>query len=225
MDKINQILYNLKNNIPQALIRINDGEAQGILEPGCTVARGDQYVPQDLSDALREALQHEQENYWVGLPCDKCATSKWYNRIKDLVRPDYEYLTKAVVTTNRNWKLVIEEFPKVLEGRRVHWVSGQDQNLSNLREKTGIKVATHIQTPLKNSWSLYKQVSQWGKDFQKGSVVILSSGPLSRVLAKEWFQQNPEVTFLDVGSVFDPFTRNVWHSCHRGTLTKCEGCN
>lgn len=224
MDKIHTILENLKNGIPQALSRYNDGELQGIVQTGCTVARGDQVVPQDLSDALREAIAYEQKNYWVGIPCAYCATKKWYKHAIKLVRPDYEYITCAVVTTNRNWKLVVEELPKVLNNKVVHWVSGGDQNLERLQEKTGITTRTHLVVPSKNAWSVYDKLKDAGQSF-KSDIVILSCGPLSRVLARQWFEQNPEGTFLDVGSCFDPFTRNVWHSCHRGTLSKCKGCN
>lgn len=205
------------------LVINNDGEAQAIVQPGCTVARGDQHVPQDLSDALREAIQHEQENYWVGLPCSTCATGKWYHQIKDLVRPDYEYLTKAVVTTNRNWKLFTKELQAIFSNQeyRIHWVSGEDQ----ATDKLPFKIATHIPVANKNSWKEYESMKNWGPDFQQGTVTFFSCGPLGRVLARQWFEQNPKASFIDIGSAFDPYTRNVWHACHNGTLRKCAGCN
>lgn len=223
MDKIYKILSNLREGIPQALSRYNDGEVQGIVQPGCTVARGDQKVSQDLSDALREAIQYQQENYWVGIPCDQCNTAKWYRHAIKLVDPNYKYLTKAVVTTNRNWKLFKDTIPEIIRDStaRVHWVSGVDQNI----RKLGFRVDTHIQLPVKNAWSKYEEIKNWGKDFQRGAIVFFSCGPLARVLARQWFQQNPEATFLDVGSAFDPFTRGVLHACHRGTLAPCKGCN
>jgi hypothetical protein len=233
MDKINNILDNLREGVPQALARFNDGEAQAIVQPDCTVARGDQYVSPGLSNALHEAIQYEQENYWIGLPCDVCATEKWYHKIKHLVRPDYEYLTKAVVTTNRNWKLFTEELPKILKNKPVHWVGSKEQQLNKLP----FKVYNHIHTNSQNAWEQYKDIISWATDIYptrddndvhylgEGEIVILACGPLSRVLVRHWFEKRPNCTFLDVGSAFDPWTRNVWHNCHKGTLGPCKGCN
>jgi hypothetical protein len=203
----------------------NDGEAQAIVQPGCIVARGDQYVSQDLSDALREAIQYEQENYWVGLPCDVCATEKWYHKIKHLVRPDYEYLTKAVVTTNRNWKLFTKEFPKAVKNKKVYWVGSKNHNLDNLNKELEINIKFLIRTPEKNAWSEFETIKTRDEDFNSGDIFVLSCGPLSRVLSRLWFEHRPDCTFLDVGSAFDPWTRNVWHNCHKGTLNSCKGCN
>lgn len=231
IDKIHKILKNLKEGVPQALARFNDGEIGIINNSNFVAARGCQKGSSSLQEALRAAIRHEQENYWVGIPCDKCATKSSYNTAIQLVRPDYEYLTKAVVNTNRNWKLVIEEMPKALEGKEVIWVSGSDQNLESLREKTGIKVSKHLKLPKKDSWRQHSQCLEWLNSISGFSttgrprVVVLSCGPLSRVLSHQGFIAHPDTTFLDLGSTFDPYTRNVWHSCHRGTLNKCEGCN
>lgn len=223
MEKINNILDCLRQDIPVSLARFNDGEAEAILSPGCTVARGDQKVPQELSDALREAIQYEQKNYYVGLPCPHCATGTWYTKIKDLVRPDYEYLTKAVVTTNRNWKMFIKEFPKAVQGKNIIWVGNPQHNIRQLKESINLDVSKVINVPARNAWSRYEDLLD--EQFETGSIIILACGPLARVLVRQWFERWPDCSFIDTGSAFDPFTRNVWHRCHQGTLPPCKGCN
>lgn len=224
MDKINDILNRLRNGVPQALGRFNDGEVRGIIKVGDTVARGCQKVNQELSEKLTEALRHEQENYWKGLPCEVCFP-RFHKRAMFYVDPNYKYLTKAVVNTNRNLKRVWRDFPKFLDGKIVYWVSGGDQDLGKLREETGIDVFQKLTLPKRNAWREYEHIKDRYRVFQKGAVVILSCGPMAEVLVKEWFEQRPDVSFFDMGSTFDPFTRNVWHRCHRGTLPKCKGCN
>lgn len=228
MDKIKNILENFKNNIPQALVRLNDGECQGILEPGCTIARGDQNVSKDLSKLLLEALQHEQENYWVGLPCSKCNTGPWYEKIKKYVNLDYKYLTKAVVNTNRNLDLVVSTLPTVIDkNTNIIWVSGSDQNIVNLRN-IGLNITDQIIVPTKDAWSIVDKIKSdiiYRLDSNKLTVVFLSIGPTSRVLAYQLFKDYPQHTFIDIGSTFDPQTRNVWYSCHLKTLNPCSGCN
>ena len=67
------------------------------------------------------------------------------------------------------------------------------------------------------------------KDFD---IIMISSGPTARVLSKEFFEIDPTRTYIDIGSTFDPFTRNVWHNCHKGWLEtgfnktkRCIKCN
>ncbi len=225
MNKIYTILSNIKNNIPQALARFNDGEMLGIEKVGSVVARGDQTVDQSLSVKLKEALQHQQKNYWVGIPCSHC-WRKHYRRAMKLIDKEYPYLTSAVVTTNRNWKLFRDTFGKNIDAhKKLIWISGADQNMSELEKILHHAIHEHITLPTHNAWKEYENIHTRAHEFESGSVIALSCGPTSRVLAKEWFEERPDCTFIDVGSVFDPYTRNVWNNCHTGTLKPCRECN
>lgn len=225
MKKINEILEKIKNNEQLCYIHLNDGEISIIKDSNAVAARGDQKGSPELSTKLMECLKHEQYNFYKGIPCKHCSTRDSYEYAIKYVNPDYEYLTSAVLFTNRNWKLVIDTLPIVLDDKKIIWVSGDDQDLNNLEYETSLICFDRIVTPQKNAFSEYDKIKNEYTNFTSGSVVILSCGPLARVLAKEWFELRPDCTFLDLGSVFDPYTRNVWHSCHRGTLTPCIGCN
>jgi hypothetical protein len=220
MEKIDTILENLRKQIPFALARFNDGEMQGIAQPGCTVARGDQFVTPELSHALKEALVYEQDNYWVGLPCSVCFPGL-SQLARSLVNLDYEYLTHAVVITNRNWMKFKEAFPSTIGERKVVWISGDDQKF----EKLGFPVHISCQLKPQDSWDQYQETKELYQDMPEGAIVILSCGPLSRVLAREWFEKRPDVTFIDAGSTWDPYTRDVWHRCHLHILPPCSECN
>lgn len=224
MHRITEIFKNLEDGVPQALARFNDGEMRGIVRVGDTVARGCQKVNEHLSEKLKEAICHKQKNYWIGLPCEKCFP-RWAKHASKFIDPEYEFLTKAVVNTNRNLWLMWNEFPKLLKGKMVYWVSGNDQRFDVLREKIGILVCQKASLPTKNAWREYDLVRDDYRTFVKGGIVILSCGPMAEVLVKEWFGKRPDVTFLDLGSTFDPYTRNVLHNCHKGTLKKCLICN
>lgn len=221
---------NLSNNIPFGFARFNDGEMGGIDRVGSIAARGDQQVNEDLSNSLKESLCHKQKNYYVGIPCSLCYPH--LNKLALQLVGEYEYLTSAVLLTNRNWKHFIETFPTAVRDRRLLWVGGEDQNTDNL-EKLGIKIEKKGLIPRKNSWKYYEHVFKtFPKVFEPNDVVCVSLGPTARVLVQKWFEQMPNITFIDIGSNFDPFTRNVWHNCHKGwdetgfNLTKrCEECN
>lgn len=220
MNNYPKLLKNLIDKKPFALARFNDGEMTGVEQVGSVVARGDQQVSKELSDALREALQYEQEEYWVGIPCPVC-WPKHYKLADELVRSDYEYKTCAVVLTNRNWKDFVQKFPGMIQDRKVVWISGDDQNLDNLN----FSVDQHKFVNTQDAWAEYESVKDYYNEIEEGSIVILSCGPLSRILTRKWFEKRPDLTIIDVGSVWDPFTRNVWHRCHTGQLPHCPGCN
>jgi hypothetical protein len=232
-EEVDRFLKLLKDEVPFSLARFNDGEMSGIASSGVRVARQDQLVTDSLHEKLIEAIKHEQENYWIGMPCAECF-SEHRDLAENYVSTDYNYITTATVTTNRNWLRFISEFPNVVEDRQIYWISGDDQDLDVLEEVLDLPIYQALTFPNKESWDEYETIKQTVKDnpFEEGDVVCLSCGPMSRVLAKEWFEERPDVTFIDVGSTFDPFTREVYHSCHKGWLEtgfnetrKCEGCN
>ena len=223
-------LDNLKNKTPFGYARFNDGEMMAIDQIGSVVARGDQYVDDSLSAALTRALEHKQENYYIGIPCPLCYTR--YNTLAKDIVGEYDFLTRAVVTTNRNWKRFIDGFPDVMSGRRLIWVCGNDQNIDAIKD-LGLDVVKAARVPRKNSWSYYEKLKEALPEyFEEGDVVGISLGPTARILVKDWFEQYKDVTFIDMGSNLDPYTRNVWHNCHKGwdetgfNLTKrCKECN
>ncbi|MGA0233769.1 MAG: GT-D fold domain-containing glycosyltransferase [Saprospiraceae bacterium] len=85
--------------------------------------------------------------------------------------------------------------------------------------------------PRQNSWSHYNQIHQYIDNVNDGDIVFVSLGPTARVACCDWFKLKPEATFIDCGSIFDPFTRDVWHRCHTGwengfnNQVRCDECN
>jgi len=228
--EMNWFVQHLEEKTPFGFARFNDGEMMAVDNVGCTVARGDQVVDESLSNALHEALIYKQSRYYVGIPCSLC-----YPRLAALARElvgDYDYLTRAVATTNRNWKTFIDTFPSLMEGRRMIWVGGNDQNPEALKN-LGINVGKTALVPRVNSWSFYEKIfNMLPEYFEPGDVVGISLGPTARVLVRQWFEKYPDLTFIDMGSNLDPFTRDVWHNCHKGweetgfNLTqRCKECN
>lgn len=223
MEKITKILFNIRNGIPMALSRFNDGECGIIFNKDFTAARGCQKGSVELQVALIDAITHEQENYFKGYPCPVCYRKLWKPiKKKGYYNPDYKYNTMAVVNTNRNLDRFANELPVVLNGYQVVCVTGKDQDVSKL----DIDVKKHITTPLKNSWVHYNDILQQCLDnVMPHRVFLFSTGPTSRVLVKNLFQMRPDASFLDIGDTFSPITRGVYRKCHTGELKECPGCN
>ena len=220
MNKITEILDKLRQGEPLALTRFNDGEVMAMIDTNAIVARGDQKSSERLKDELIKAIKYRRNNYYIGIPCGICYPD-FHNYASDIVG-DYKFSTHATVLTNRNWKKFVWDFFNIFSGRRITYVGGSTHNVNELELKFGYKIK-HIKTPMKDSFRSLEELKD--KKFKKGSIVLLSCGPLSRALVHYWFKNNPDSTFLDVGSVFDPWTRDNWLRCHLGTLPKCGECN
>lgn len=231
--EVDRFLTMLKEKTPFAFSRFNDGEMSAFRKgDGERIGRTQHTVIDDnLRDHLKKAMSHQQENYWVGLPCFTCFPELHEYAIQ-YVSDDYPYKTRAVALTNRNWGKFVSEFADSIKDRTLYSVCSSDQNLEMMSDVFGLEFSGVIRLPSINAWDYYDQIKNSYENFESGSVVALSCGPMSRILAPEWFSKRPDVTYIGVGSVFDPFTRNIWHSCHKGwmeggfnNLPRCEGCN
>lgn len=228
-NEIIKIFKLLKENIPFCLVRFNDGEMMAIDKIGCTVARNDQFVNESLHKALKHSIQHKQKNYIIGMPCKNCYPY-YYNLACKMIKT--EYTSNATVLTNNNWAYFITEIASVLKDKLIYYIGGSDQDISFLKE-INVNISQVHLYPNKNTWDIYDKIK---KDFRKNisneKIILSSIGPTSRIFSQKMFVLYPHLTFLDIGSTFDPFTRNVWHNCHKGWIengfnnTKiCEVCN
>ena len=220
MDKIKKIIYNLDNHIPQAVNRFNDGEINSIIGKG-KISRGQQKQDKRLSEKLLKALQHEQKNYWVGLPCNTCWPKNFKIACK-YINMSNKYLTHAVVLINRNYKLFDEAFRKRIPHYKFHYVCGYDQDIITLEKDLNTKIYPTYVNPI-NAWDNYKRISE--ATFEKGSLVAISAGAMGRVLVYDWFKRMPGCSFFDLGSFFDPITLGVSYRYHENKLPKCKECN
>ena len=48
------------------------------------------------------------------------------------------------------------------------------------------------------------EAKEFIKDFDAGSIVLVTCGPMARVLVKEWYEKRPDLTIIDIGSTFRP---------------------
>lgn len=223
------VINNIKSNTPFCYVRFNDGEMIGIDKIGSVVARGDQFIDESLHNKLKEAISYKFENYFIGIPCDICYPQ--YNKLAKDIIGEYDNIVSAVALTNRNWLKFIQECVGLLSDKNVHYISGDDQDVNILINTFKFNIINQFKVKNKNSWDNFKEIEAYINNIKDGDVVLISLGPTARVLCYEFFKKNNKATFIDVGSIFDPFTRDIQHNCHKGwengfNLTKkCKTCN
>ena len=118
--------------------------------------------------------------------------------------------TSAVIFINGNYELTRPLLPKLLSrrasrGARVHLVLSQNASVDAFCASTSVPVASVVRVPSVNAFpSAYEAHRGGWTRYRTGDIVLLLCGPLGRLLAVEWFLQQPSATFLELGSFFDP---------------------
>jgi hypothetical protein len=221
---INYIDEYLTNNIPFSFSRFNDGEVGGIVQSNFIASRGDQLVNSRLQSKLKSSIQHRQKNYWVGIPCPKCYPK--FNYVAEELVGDYEYKTLAVDLINKNYQKTNSIFKKHFQNKNIHWIGNNEHNTDNfIKEYNILNFSINTSLPSQDAFSQYDNIKNYYENFSNGDVVLISLGPVERILAQEWFKIRPDVTFIGVGSFFDPLTRNISYGYHTKTTKKCQICN
>ena len=220
IDKLENLLV---SKTSFAFSRFNDGEMGGIVSTNFVASRGAQKVTRDLQLKLIEAIKFKQKDYWIGLPCSECYPE--YSKAASEFVNEYEYTTLAVDLINKNYKSTQAIFKKNFNNRDVYWVGGEDQNINPVVQEYNFNLLSQYKLPSFDCASSYEEIKDLYREFKDDSTVIISLGPLERVLVKEWFEKNNKVTYLGLGSFFDPLTRGVVHGYHTGSTKKCKICN
>lgn len=227
MQCVGRLLEMTRDGEPWALARFNDGEMSAIVKREGSISRGAQVVTPELAGALEEALKYRRHNYWIGLPCGTCWKSHRKEAVKRCNPKYYPHTTLAVVLTNRNHKLWQEEFPDAVKDRQILWVGPHEQNTMAL--PFADRIYERVIVPEKNAWEAWQELDDgWntGLPYPSGTVAMTSCGPLGRVIAHRWFSTNPEITVIDVGSIYDPIlTGRKTARIHKGTLPRCRECH
>lgn len=213
----------LKQDTPFAFARFNDGEMGAITKRMSTISRGDQLVTDELSDSLRNALQYEQLNYWKGLPCSLC-----YPQLASSATQfvgDSRYICQATLLTNRHFKTWLTLLPATLKRKTLVYVHGKSHNIENVAHQFDLRFNSNLCVPDNNAWGAINKLKEFHQSLHTGAMVLLCCGPISRVLIPHWFKQRPDCTFLDMGSWFDPWARNVRYRYHLDKVPPCAECN
>jgi len=189
-----KMIDDLKSNKPFKFARYGDGEIycmNGKQGHNC-----DQhiYFP-DLGRALRQSI--EAPNYMVGI--QPLSVSHIPERVEQYFG-HIENLYNADVLHNASIAGKLSKFDKALDGKYLIIVG--PPHLSTLFSLDCVHI---VISPI-NCWLEYEQIRQqieFHIDGVNNAVVLLAASMMSEVIIS-YFEEYPH-TFIDVGSVFDPY--------------------
>ena len=226
MDKVDILYTHLINKEPFCFIKLNDGECMAMDNIEASLSRGGEKSSELMAQKLKNALNYEDKNYYIGLPCSKCQTATYHIAHKYLLNNNYPNILNANILINSNINKTFDILTHYLKDREVVVIANDKmihniQNLSKININVSHTIIVSDQYAFQNDYDRIKD--EW-KQFHNNSVIITLCGPLGRVLCHEWFAQNNTFTCLELGSFFDPLLNDRSYLYHTGNHHYCSEC-
>lgn len=197
------ILENVKNKKPFKFARYGDGEIYCMKGKAGQNCDNHFYFP-DLGACLRNSINPEPE-FMVGI--QPLSVDHLYSDVEGYFG-HFKRLYNADALHNASIEGSLHELTTALEGRYIILV-GPAHLADFFRE------CVHIVIPNQNCWTEYEAVRQQIEFHVEGinnAVVVLCASMMSEVLI-DWFADHHH-TFIDAGSVFDPYCRVISRKYH-----------
>jgi hypothetical protein len=195
------ILNRISDDIPFAFSRWGDGEWFNINKIKGQNCDGNIYFD-DLGDELKKIVSKKQD-YFLGVQTlipYSVNESKKYN----------QSWVDADVFHKASMGYEIQSFIDILKKKHIVYIG--NNTLSNLEF-----IDEFIEIPLTNSWITKEQVlNEVVNTFDdKHKIYLFSAGMATNYYIDFLWKKNKQNTYIDVGSVFDPFVGRITRGYHR----------
>lgn len=210
--ELDRILEKIRNKENFAISRFGDGEMTIInnkpINLGKTKGEFD-FDPnnqnhQQFRLLLTQSLQDNMPGYIKGVPCFCCANEHLVRNTLGMIS-DKSEITLANLFVNNNITR-FKEFLETVEGRNIivvcDWRAAAVQNPN---VPLNIRYAFRTKGNCVENLHLLHEISGFiNKNDIKDYIFLFFSGPLSNVMSHQLYKMNPNNTYIDMGSVFDP---------------------
>ena len=199
---LKDIIYKIESNEPFALTRWGDGEWYNIRKLKGANCDGNIYYP-DLGDALKEIVSVKQE-YILG-----AQDYKTFNLTSDVEDYDQDWID-ADIFHKASMEGKLQPFIDTLANKWITYIGNKDLIKLNFIDE-------FITIPQNNIWlqreQLLNVVRSTFENIHK--VYCFSAGMATNVFIHELWKENNTNTYIDVGSVFDPYVGKATRGYHR----------
>ena len=201
----------LQRRKPTTFSRFGDGEFNCIFgDPKAPPnVDGHAYYP-DLGKRLREILE-STPNYFIGIqPMARHAFAPPHPNSKTFDALVAPYPTDADMLHRASIRRLLTFFFDVLRGRKVLIIG--PPHLKDLK----VFPFQFLPIPAKNCWLSYPSMLRAAQTWQCPlSVVLVCAGMPAKCLIHDLWKHNPQGTYIDCGSLLDPFAGVLSRTYHR----------
>lgn len=238
--EFNKFKKMLEDRTNFALARFSDGEmfilqnktvilAENHFQTGDIVGRNrytkeeqKEFIPekhQYLREELLDSFKHRQKNYFKGLSCRSDVGEENFQWQLNLLGEHTEdELTFANLLINKNYSRFIEEIVPIFSERKIVYVVNELANTQRLPfaiEKE-FRIGSNCMV---NDHDVIEEVNDYLKNSEGEHIVLCSGASLSNLIIHNCFKDNPNNTFLDLGSTLNPYLELEGWKYTRGYLT------
>jgi hypothetical protein len=212
------VLEKIKNNEPFSFARYGDGEWNCILEPNNNKGNcdGHKYFT-DLSLSLQNVLKSKpkyflgMQNHALRINGDNINKFIADNNLQDIEWSNADIFHKASIHNEFN------KFFEVIKNKQVILVAPEYLQILKLG-----KVAFNI--PAQDCWLKKDEIVEWLKGIlpteYRGMIIIFCASMAANVMVDELYNWNQNHTYLDMGSVFDPYVKVAKRSYHKAIIER-----
>lgn len=225
---VDSLYKKLETREPFCFLKINDGECAALKGPNNALSRGDEISTNLMTQCLREVVDYKNKNYFVGGPCPRCDASNF--SIFKSYRKGKCFLSNSFI--NANYSKSMEIFIQTMHRyNKIVIVLNEKiplEKRNDLLQILNINPDKVLFLPVasKNTFDeFYYKYEMKGYGLDNNTLCLFLCGPLGRVLAKCWYEQNNSLTCIELGSFFDPILRNKTYLYQNGGLPYCKQCN
>ena len=172
-------------------------------------------------EKLIECYRHNQDGYYKGIctSTDGHVGKENFDWMIDFHGGDHENLTFANLLINANYKRFVEELIPLLQNREVIYVVNELADTSKLPFEI-LKEFIIGSNCMIDDYDTSESVRKYIEDNNITDAIILcSAASLSNFIIYDCFKDNPNNTFLDIGSCLNPLLSLEGWKYTRGYLT------
>ena len=237
LNEYRTLIQKLRKKEAFAFAHFNDGEMQYILEKNkVTISRGAQKYTAELAKHLKRVFLINNAKFYKGIPCESCFKEMKKESI-ELLRHTEDPLPPHHPTTHQKVNACIfhhnyverrhELFMEMQKYKTQTWIISTEFNIEKVINTLGL-MDTKIRQyrlPVNNAYETYLKFKKEYEEikYEKNELVILLCGPVGRIIAGEGIVNNPETTFLCLGSYFDYLSSGINHIYFKNNRL-CEEC-
>lgn len=201
--------HNLKNEIPFSFARYGDGEWAAILKSDGENCDGHQYFD-DMGTSLSEIIGSPVD-YYIGI--QPLAIRAMLPRMGALAFPHQNSFFNADILHKASEYGIIHQFFAAMANRRIILVGPE-----YLRDQYVLQIAEHVLIPEKNCWlerdntlaALHSTLTA------ENDVVLFCASMAANVYVDQMYTAyGKKHSFLDIGSLLDPFAGKLSRGYHR----------
>lgn len=198
--KYETIIHNIQNNIPFAFSRWGDGEWLNVNKASGQNCDGNIYYS-DLGDELKKIVEVKQDYYMGVQTLIERSVKESQKYPQDWC--DSDIFHRESINGNLN------KFIEVLSNSHIVYTGNESLKKLDFIDE-------FIEIPYNNCWNQRDEIiEKISNTFDRHKIYLLSAGMACNVFIDRLWKINNTNTYIDVGSVFDPYVGRNTRRYHK----------